>query len=198
MTAQHKHRMKDTVEMVANAKDSINNNKNKNNNNNHQRRKVKYFIKATAVKIANAKAQLIAETTKPKTKERVSTAVTIKMTTDDKPINNRIVTATAAKIVKVQPIAVKPKTKQIATAMATEISNAKVQPIAETKNGRRNKLRSTKKQKQNQKKKTNYRLATMKIIDRTKKKKIMKQMKNKTTKYCHLQHAGTMKITAID
>ena len=39
------------------------------------------IAKATAVEIANAKAQLIAERTKLKTKQRVSTAVmTIKMT----------------------------------------------------------------------------------------------------------------------
>ena len=70
-----------------NAENSINNNNN-NNNNNHRRRKVKYFIKGMAAEIANVKAQLIAETTKLKKTQRVSTEVTMKMTTDDGPINN--------------------------------------------------------------------------------------------------------------
>ena len=54
------------------SKNSINNN---NNNNNHQRRKVKYFVKPTAFKIANAKEQL-AETTKLKTKTKESVIAT--------------------------------------------------------------------------------------------------------------------------
>jgi len=46
--------------------------------NNHRRRKVKYFVTATAVEIANAKEQQILQIRKPKRTQSVSTAETTK------------------------------------------------------------------------------------------------------------------------